>query len=137
VLRYVPVGDLKTITLDGENVLSAWELIKRTDYAELHNVNDAHFCVDYDEELVVTYQAGYTTCPYDLMLAICYTAAAIRSQAGAGMAAPGSAVKREMVTGIGTVEYDLDSSLGGARSVGPLPPQTIQVLDLYRGYYGL
>jgi len=135
VLRYRPVGALQAVTYEGDDVLSDWELIKHTDYAELHNVNDWRFCVDYDEELVVTYQAGFTDCPYDLMLAISQAAASMRSMAGVGGTAPGMVVKKEMMNGIGSVEYDIDSQIAGTSSFGLLPPQTIQILDIYRGYY--
>lgn len=137
VLRFVPVGVLEAVTFNSDDVASDWKLVKRTDYAELHHKTDEWFCVDYDEELEVTYQAGYETCPYDLMLAVCYTAASLRAQSGEGMEAPGRAVAKEMITGIGSVEYDKESSVGGMTSVGPIPPQSRQILDLYRGYYGL
>lgn len=129
VLRYSPVGDLTAVTLDGEDVLSSWKLMHKTDFAELHHVDDSTYCLD-DEELVVTYEAGFSTCPYDLMLAICWCAAKIYEQTDGDDGALGAVVVKESVTGVGSVEFDT------SMSIGLIPAETRQVLDLYRGMYG-
>jgi hypothetical protein len=130
-LRYRLPGDLSVVEIDGEDVLADWEIIRQDAYGKLRRIDETDYPL-YDEEMVISYDAGFTECPYDLMLAIRDTAAAISAQSAAGVAVPGRAIKRETINGIGTVEYDLDSALGGVHSVGYIPPQSIQILNFYR-----
>lgn len=123
LLPYSKADTLSAVTCDGEDVLAQWEIIASSWFAHLCPVDRYRYCLD-GEELVASYSAGYTTVPDDLLLAIAYGAVALESQHEDGVTP--SQVAREMVTGVGTVEYDLDST------VGILPPRATQILDLHR-----
>lgn len=131
LLRYSFAAALTNVTLDGEDVTSEWQLLAADGYSKLYRVDET-ILVFAAEKLTATYTAGYASCPYDLMLAIATTAAAMESKAGDGGAAPNEIIKKESVTGIGTVEYDTTGVVGETSPVGMIPATAVQILDMYR-----
>lgn len=131
LLRYSFASDLTSVIFDGEDVTSEWSLLSSDSVSQLYRADHTFFCA-MGKEFKASYTAGYSSCPYDLMLAIAYTAAAIESQSGDGISAPGLSLKRETVTGIGTIEYETNGVVGETMPVGLIPAQAVQILDMYR-----
>lgn len=125
MLRYSNASDLTAVTLDGEDVTAEWKLITQDAFAKLHRADGCSYEI-LNRELSATYSAGYATCPYDLMLAIASAAADIQEMLSGDAPSPGATVTKEMVTGIGTIEYDRSDA------EGMLPARSIQVLNMYR-----
>lgn len=88
------------------------------------------------EQAVVTYEAGYDALPVDLAWAIIYTAAPVFKSDGTGTT-PGGAtgdVKKQMITGVGSIEYDVGSSSGGGaiEAFGIIPETAAQLAQKYK-----
>lgn len=126
MLRYWYPDNLTAVTLDGVDETADWKLIAHAGFSELHRDDGSAYTIN-NQELKATYEAGFSSCPYDLMLAICYCAMKIERDFSGEMSVAGASIVKESVTGIGSAEYDI------ADAVGLLPPQTTQILDLYRG----
>ncbi len=87
-------------------------------------------------QVIVTYTAGYNPVPVDLAQAITFTAMGILTAWGTGMVPSGTAndVRRETITGVGTIEYAQTTGgvgvMGGAWGV--IPPTAAQLLRAYK-----
>jgi hypothetical protein len=127
ILRFRNAGELVSADLDGTDVSANWEIIAQDAYAKLQSTTGS-----YEVEgqvLTVTYPAGFTTLPYDLMLAVRDVAAVLESKTGAGAPSMGR-IQRENIVGIGSVDYQIDAP--GASSVGVIPAAAVQILNMYR-----
>jgi hypothetical protein len=125
LLRYRDASDLTEATLDGEDVLSSWSIVAGDAYAKL-KPNSGAFEID-DEVFSVSYSAGFASCPYPLKLVIRDVASHLEARSGAPEMAR---IKRENIVGVGSVEYADQGS--GTDAVGVIPPQCVQILNMYR-----
>lgn len=122
-LNYYPVGDIVSVELNGSDVAIDWEVRKRFGLGQLRRKDGRVEWLTDDDEIAVTYEAGFAECPYDLMQAIAHMAAATDPSLGP----QGSGrVKRETITGIGSVEYDFQGD--------GIPPVAKPILDKYVNY---
>jgi hypothetical protein len=120
-LRYSMPGDFVSVTVDGVDPGLTWKIVNQDAYGFLQVVDGSS--VFDGQEVVATYQAGFAECPYDLMLAICDVALSIDSKAE--IRTNGQLVSKETITGIGSVEYDTEST-------GPIPEASRHILNMYR-----
>jgi len=122
-LNYYPVGNLVSVELNGSDVIADWEARVNFGLGKLRKKNGLSDWLSDDDELVVTYQAGYAECPYDLMQAIAHLAASTDPSLGS----QGSGrVKKETITGIGSVEYDFQGD--------GIPPISKPILEKYMNH---
>jgi len=127
-LRYYPVSAVGAVFVDGTNEI--------TDYLEFDDEglkwvvgSQGKCCLEINQcfsSLLIRYTCGYEPLPADLGYAVVMTAMSYESERGA----VSGAVKKEVVTGVGSIEYSTgdDISVG----VGLIPPAAIGTLDLYR-----
>lgn len=120
-----PYIDDLTVTVDGVDVTADWEVISEDgiDYVLSNRYSQSRGTAF--EQVVLTYNAGYTPLPTDIGFAIVQTA--MTYEVGG---AQGGAIERESVTGVGTIQY----SDAGAAASGMIPASAVAVLDRYRRY---
>lgn len=127
-LRYWPFVDLTSITIDGEDVTSDWEVIRTTGVGWVVKDRCARSRGSCVEQVEIAYSAGYDPLPADVGYAIVMAGIAYESEQG-GVS---GSVKRESVVGVGTIEYSTgDDAVSG---VGALSPTVIGSLEPYRRY---
>jgi len=123
-LRYDPVESITSVTIDGDDVTTDWSLYSSDGVYYAENGFDAG---DPFKQLVITYSAGYDPLPADVGYAIVKVAITISENA----AAPSSGIKKEVINGVGSVEYLTPADVSGS-DVGLLSPATVGTLMRYR-----
>lgn len=127
-LRYYPVGAVSSVVIDGVESIAnftqgfddgiAWVLEGISNYSKSSNF----------KQMNIVYTAGYNPIPSDIGFAIVRSAILYSENA-----AVGGPVKKQVIEGVGSIEYDTSSNESG--SVGMLPASTISALDPYRRIY--
>ena len=122
-LRYYPASLITEVLLDDEDQTLDWKL-----YASegIYWATNGEICDSPFEQLAIKYNAGFDPVPADAAYAI--TSIAIRYEESGG--AGGSQIKKEVVQGVGSVEYVTSNDVDG--NVGLLSPATIGTLTRYR-----
>ena len=128
-LRYNPVTALVGISVDGEDVLEDYELF----HEEGLHWSVKNRCGWHEgscfEQMILTYTAGYNPLPADLAFAVVTASRGYESGTGGSI----GGIKKEVISGVGSIEYNTDDSTGG--SVGLLAPSVTGVLDTYMRKY--
>lgn len=127
-LRFWPANTLSAVIIDGEDVTEDWEMFSSD--GVVWNVRDK--CntdiMDCFKQMSVTYTAGYNPVPSDVGYAIVATSLNYESNSGGT-----GAIKKEVVQGVGSVEYVTDSDSMG--SVGLISGTSLGVLERYRRWH--
>jgi hypothetical protein len=127
--RYDPVSGLTSITVDGEDVTANYELFQDEGLSWAVKDRSGGAITGSFDQMTLVYTAGYDPIPADLGFALVQASMSYE----AGGAASGGEVKREQVTGVGTIEYSTsDDSSSQNIKVGMLPGVATAVLNLYR-----
>jgi len=147
VLRYNPTGDFLRFDLDGKPVAVGsgdykWWVYVEDGLTWLSPSNNG-CCAIFREcrfrQIEIEYEAGYDPIPPDLAHAMLLTAAGLENKQGTGKINIGGegVIKKEVIQGVGSLEYDTSQS-GGVNmtgAVGPIPFEAVEILNLYRRLY--
>jgi hypothetical protein len=127
-LRYWPVGLVSSVMVDGVEAVGdftqgyddgiGWVIEGVSNYMISHSF----------KQMDITYLAGYNPLPSDLGFAIVRGAILYSENA-----AVGGPVKKQVIEGVGSIEYDTSSNESTA--TGMLPASSTAVLDQYRRIY--
>ncbi len=125
-LRFYPASLITGVVLDGVDQTDDWKL-----YASegIYWATNGDICSDPFEQLTISYNAGFEPVPADLAYALSSIAIRYEESGGAG----GTQVKKEVVQGVGSVEYVTSNDVDG--NVGLLSPATIGTLTRYRRWH--
>jgi len=127
-LRYWPVVSLESVFIDGVDITSDWEL-RTSDGVTWLIESIAHTSwTALDSQMEVTYIAGYDPLPGPVGYAIADTSINYFNQTG-GV----GSVKKEVVQGVGSVEYVTNADSEG--SVGLISGVSIGSLEMYRRWH--
>ena len=128
-LRFWPSSAPTAISIDGEDVLADFTAYISDGIMWISKSTSSSESTCGFKQMTVTYTAGYEPLPAEIGYAISRTAIAYEAQQGASS----GAVKKEVVQGVGSIEYATDADSVG--SVGLLSPATVGVLDMYRRWH--
>lgn len=127
-LRYWPVVSLESVVIDGVDTTSDWEL-RTSDGVTWLIESIAHTSwTALDSQMEVTYIAGYDPLPGPVGHAIADTSVNYFNQTG-GV----GSVKKEVVQGVGSVEYVTNADSEG--SVGLISGVSVSSLEMYRRWH--
>jgi hypothetical protein len=125
-LRYWPVVSLDSVVIDETDVVDDWNT--RTSDGVTWVIESRSHSYFADEQISVTYTAGYDPLPGPVGYAIAETAGNYYKKGG-GV----GDIKKEVVQGVGSVEYV--TSEDSESAVGPISGRSLAVLEMYRRWH--
>ena len=128
-LRFYPASDLTLVEIDAVDVTTDWELMTSDGITWTLNNRNSASRTDYFNQMVIGYSAGFDPLPAEVGFAIAQIAIGYDESGGSAV----GSVKKEVVNGVGSVEYVTGTDSDG--SVGVIAPATIRTLEKYRRYH--
>lgn len=127
-LRFWPVVSLDSVLFNDDDITDRYEL--RMSDGVAWAINDFGYVSEQPTygQLVISYTAGYDPLPGSIGYALAETAMSYYSAAG-GI----GSIKKEVVQGVGSVEYVTNQESAGA--VGMIPGNAVQTLEMYRRWH--
>lgn len=136
-----PVAGIVSVTIDGVDELANVDFYTQSNATRLSKwVDDYIHTLRVFKPVEVHYAAGYETVPQDIVYALALIAAALENLQGRAAITTElgtGAIKKKSIVGVGSVEYDVGTTViggigSGSDAHGVIPMQAVALLSSYR-----
>jgi hypothetical protein len=125
-LRYWLADTLSSVTIDGVDETANWTMYRSDGVAWITESVSGHSHSTSFDKMAIGYTAGFNPLPSEVGYAISTVAISYDEAGGSSV----GSVKKEVVTGVGSLEYVTASDVDG--NVGQISPAVIGVLEKYK-----